>query len=155
MTESDPYTKVLFRVPEDDGTENVETLWATRVGQEQYRLDNSPFYAYGVSWQDVVFAPADEDQGLPTFVRVVSKSGHRTIRVIFDPPAETGNASERLLQGLTSRGCTYEGANRSYMSIDIPPDVNLDVVRQYLVDNNATWEHADPTHDELFLGGTG
>lgn len=32
---------------------DVETLWAKPVDVDQYQLDNSPFYAYGVSWQDV------------------------------------------------------------------------------------------------------
>ena len=60
MTElSSPDSKVLFRVPADDGSAQVETLWATSLGNDQYRLENSPFYAYSVSWKDVVFAPFD------------------------------------------------------------------------------------------------
>lgn len=49
-----------------------------------------------------------------------------------------------------SLGCTYEGANRGYMSIDLPPGVQLEKVRQYLIEQGAQWEHADPTHAELF-----
>lgn len=128
----------------------LKTLWATKVGEDRYQIDNSPFYAYGVSWQDIVSAPFDQNEDFPTFQKIVSKSGHRTVRVIFDPPVEDGNASDQLLQGLVSRGCTYEGANRGYMSIDVPPSVELQTIRQYLIDNDATWEHADPTYDELF-----
>lgn len=126
---SSPDSKVLFRVPEDDGSAQVETLWATALGNDEYKLDDSPFYAYSVSWKDTIYAPVDESEGLPTFVRVVKKSGHRTIRVIFDPPVQEGNESDVVLQGLVSLGCTYEGANRGYMSIDLPPGVQLEEVR--------------------------
>jgi hypothetical protein len=142
--------KVLFRVPNEDGSAEVETLWATHLGDDNYKLDNSPFYAYGVSWEDVVFAPFDPDEGRATFHRVVSKSGNRTVRVVFETPIEAGNESDQLLQGLLALGCDYEGANRKYISVNVPPGVALDVVRNYLIASNATWEHADPTYDRLF-----
>jgi len=69
--------------------ENVETLWANRVGPDLYRLDNSPFWAYGVSWRDVVEAHPDPD-GMLRMSRVVEKSGHRTVRVIFEPSVDSG-----------------------------------------------------------------
>jgi hypothetical protein len=101
MTEPEPTSsnaKVLFRVPGEDGTAEVETLWATKLGEDKYQIDNSPFYAYGVSWQDIVLAPFDQNEGFPTFQSVVLKSGHRTLRIIFDPPVENGNPSDQLLQ---------------------------------------------------------
>ena len=145
-----PDTKVLFRVPEDDGSAQVETLWATSLGNDEYKLDNSPFYAYSVSWEDVVYAPYDSIEEHPTFKRVLRKSGNRTVRVIFDPPVQDGNPSDEVLQGLVALGCSYEGANRGYMSINIPPEVELNDVRQYLITKQAQWEHADPRYSELF-----
>lgn len=147
---SRPNAKVLFRVVNDDGSADIETLWATHLGVDDYKLDNSPFYAYGVSWEDVVSAPFNVDEGFPTFARVVSKSGNRTVRVIFKAAIETGNDSDRVLQGLVTLGCSYEGANRKYFSVNVPPDVDLDVVRTYLIEQNVTWEHADPTYATLF-----
>ena len=97
-----------------------------------------------------MYAPRAEEEGLPTFVRVVKKSGHRTVRVIFDPPVQDGNESDTLLQGLLKLGCTYEGANRGYMAIDLPPDVPLENVRQFLIEQGAQWEHADPSYAELY-----
>jgi len=147
---SQPNAKVLFRVPNEDGTAEVETLWASNQGADNYKLDNSPFYAYGVSWEDVVFAPFSAEEGFPAFERVVEKSGNRTVRVVFEIPVETGNESDQLLQGLVALGCSYEGATRSYISVNLPPGVELDVVRNYLIDHDATWEHADPTYEALF-----
>jgi len=127
-------------------------LWATHLGADNYKLDNSPFYAYGVSWEDVVSAPFNSEEGQPTFERVVSKSGNKTVRVMFETPVETGNESDRLLRGLVALGCSYEGANRRYVSVNIPAGVELSVVRAYLIEQKATWEHADPTYAALFPG---
>lgn len=145
-----PTAKILFRVPDDDGGATVETLWATPVGDDQYKLDNSPFYAYGVSWEDIVLAPFDVQEGMPAFQSVVSKSGNRTVRVIFDPPVSAGNSSDQVLQGLVVLGCSYEGANPKYISVNIPSEVALQAVRSYLVEHEAQWEHADPTYESLF-----
>ena len=147
---NDPETKVLFRVPDDQGGATVETLWAISLGSDKYKIDNSPFYAYGVSWQDTVFAPTDPQEGLPTFQSIVAKSGNRTIRVIFDPPVSPGNVSDRALQGLLALGCTYEGANPGYMSVNIPPGTELQQVSSYLIAQKLQWEHADPTYESLY-----
>lgn len=145
-----PDAKVLFRVLGDDDSSDVETLWASAMGDDHYRIDNSPFFAYSVSWQDVVYAPFDDAEGFPTFRRVVTKSGNRTVRVVFEEGVQPGNRSDRVLQGLVALGCSYEGANSKFFSINVPPGVDLDAVRQYLIEEHATFEHADPTYAELF-----
>lgn len=151
---SEPNAKVLFRVPNDDGGADVETLWAYDLGSDNYKLDNLPFYAYGVSCDDVVFAPFDEDEQFPTFQKVVSKSGNRTIRIIFDIPLESGNESEALVNRLVTMGCDFEGANKKYIVINIPSLVDLNAVAEQLNDVDITWEYADPTHEELFPNET-
>jgi len=150
MTEAEPSAKVLFRVPNDDGTADVETLWAFDLGGDQYRLDNSPFYAYSVSWRDIVYAPFDQAEGHPTFSKVLRKSGHKTVRLILDPPAEPGNESQDILEALVKLGCSYEGSNPSYIAVDIPPPVDLGRVKGFLVDSGVQWEHADPSYEELY-----
>lgn len=143
-----PTAKVLFSITEDDGTASVETLWAHDLGKNRYKLDNSPFYAYGVSWGDTVLAPRAGAEGQPTFKSVIEKSGYRTVRVMFDPPVRRGNPSDVILKGLTKLGCEHERANGQYYVIKIAPSVDLAKVVEHLVEHKATWEHADPTRDE-------
>ncbi|MBJ7575482.1 DUF4265 domain-containing protein [Luteimonas sp. MC1828] len=149
---NDPTAKVLFRVPEADGAATVETLWAVPLGNDRYMLDNSPFFSYGVSWQDVVIAPHDPQEQMPTFQSVAERSGNRTVRVMFDPSVAPGNASEQILHGLEEIGCSFERAHSGYVSVNVPPVVDLDKVRSYLIAKNAQWEHADPTYESLFPG---
>ena len=136
------------RLSNADG--DVETLWASPLGNDLYRLENSPWYAYGVSWQDVVEAHSPETGDLPQFVRVVEKSGHRTIRIILKPPTDESTESQAVLDRVCALGCSYEGANRSYIAIDLPPSVDLDEICQFLISTGQQWEHADPTYEDLF-----
>ncbi len=144
-----PTAKVLFRVSYEDGSAEVETLWAHDLGCDRYRLANSPFYAYGVSWQDIVHAPLDEQEGFPTFQRVEEKSGNRTIRVMFEGANVENGESEAVLDRMLALGCNYEGATKTYLSINIPPAADLDAVVDLLIRSSVTWEHVDPTYEEF------
>jgi len=149
-----PTKKVLFRVEGDEGDVHVETLWAFDLGNDRYQLDNTPFYAYSVSLGDIVYATANRAGEPPTFQSVLQKSGNRTVRVFFDDPVEPGSASEQLLTELVSFGCEYEAANDRYVAITVPPRVELATVRDFLVENALTWEHADPSYSELYPDDT-
>lgn len=99
--------KILFRLPPEawhgSGT---ETLWAEEAGPGRYRLRNSPFYAFGVSVNDIVFAEYGPD-GLE-FKGVSLKGGHSTYRTIVgkDVPAMKVSQAWAPLQQL---GCSYPG----------------------------------------------
>jgi Domain of unknown function (DUF4265) len=148
-----PTAKVLFRVVEEDGSANIETLWAFDLGDDRYRLDNSPFFAYSISVGDIVHAPVDAQEGRPTFSSVLEKSGNRTVRVILDPPLANGNSSDDLIRELLAIGCTYEGANPSYLCIIIPQEADFDGVCRRLTALDIEWEHADPAYVELHPDG--
>jgi hypothetical protein len=138
--------KVSFR--EGDGY--VETLWGTPLGRNKYRLENSPFFAYGVSWLDVVEARPPAKGEFPEFIRVIKKSGHRTIRIIFKPPVDRSRMSMAVLERLKEMGCNYEGANPAYIVVDIPPKVDLTTVCDFVTSAGRRWEHADPTYADLY-----
>ena len=150
MNKEAELAKVEMRVEDDEGNVEVETPWVTPLGNNRYRLENSPFYAYNVSWEDIIEAVKEDTDGFPVFTKVLEKSGNRTVRVIFDPPVEEGNESQKVLNGLVELGCSYEGANRSYVVINIPKNIELMEIRDYLISKEVQWEHADPSYSELF-----
>lgn len=131
--EIDLKEKVLFRIMDEDGTSEVETLWAINLGADRYKLENSPFNAYDVSWEDIVFAQYNSAEGFPTLEKVVKKSGNRTVRVGFDPPIEEGCGFDKLLEDITALGCSFEGATRRYIFIHPPPNVVFEEVTEFLV----------------------
>lgn len=146
--------KVRFVVEDDESDPYVETLWAKPIGQDLYQLDNSPFYAYGVSWQDVVEAKLETvEDAIPSFTSIVRKSGNKTVRICFENRADESSEAKGILDSLVKMGCSYEGANPSYIAVNIPPDVDLADVRNYLTQAAVQWEHADPTYASLFPEG--
>jgi hypothetical protein len=99
-----PNVKVLFKITDDEG-EVEETLWAADLGKHHYRLANLPFYAYGVSLDDVFYAPRVAQDQVPTFRRIISTSGRRTLRVILNEAPSSGSNSEKLIKALNRLGC--------------------------------------------------
>jgi hypothetical protein len=72
---------------------------------------------------------------LPLFRRVVEKSGYRTLRVALDEPA-----TDVFLDEIKQLGCLFEGANRRYIAIDIPPGIDLQKIADFLTENDIRWE---------------
>jgi hypothetical protein len=138
---TDQWAKVLFDLDSSDwhGT-GGETLWAAPiVGSEwrSFRLMNSPFFARGVSYQDVVSAmPIADSYNVFSFTGVVERGGHSTYMIIAlaDKPRLSAywTPMERI-------GCSYEGSEthwegrpRPLWSIDVPPPTDLHEVYELL-----------------------
>src|ERR1039458_9245032 len=103
MADAPRMNKIRFPVSHD----SVETLWATRVDVDRYKLDSIPIFVYGVSWEDIVEVVPAEGEILE-YVRLIEKSGNRTVRVVFETCRNDDGPAERVLGGLRDLGCTYE-----------------------------------------------
>ena len=155
MTEREPpagaktvgMTKVRLVGPRPSDS---ETLWATPLGGDLYRLENSPFFAYGVSWQDVIEAKRASESDLLEVERVTRKSGNRTVRVIFEGSRLGEATAQSALSQLTEMGCSYEGMQPRLVSVNVPQKVDLKEIARYLAAQpGIKWEYADPTYDEV------
>jgi hypothetical protein len=140
------YVKVQLS---DDG--HIETLWAVRLkpGEDRFRLDNSPFFAYRVSEADIVEGSYVAD-GFYEFVRVTHRSGNRTVRLTFGDGKADSPEAKRVLDGIVALGCSYEGMFSKLVSITVPPEVRLDELATYLISTGLQWEYANPTYVDLF-----
>lgn len=138
---------------ERDGEVYVETPWAAPIGDGVYELDNLPFFAYGISLGDRFLAEPIDGDPRPHFVRIVRKSGNRTIRVIFEPSLDESEDARRILQGFIALGCEYERANASFVVINVPPAADFARVCAYASEaSGIDWENADPSPDEVDRG---
>jgi hypothetical protein len=154
MTEAGTPEMVKVRMSDADGY--TETPWASPISSDEdlFRLENSPFYAYGVSFEDVVEAkplgPRVAD-GVPMyeFVRVVERSGNRTVRFNFGDDKAHTPAGRRVLDKIVALGCSFEGMFGITMSVTIPPDVDLEKVTAYLIGTGLRWEYVDPTYAQV------
>lgn len=123
--------KVKFLLDNDPLDLDAEWMWATPQGETKFRLENSPFHAYGISYLDVFFSDIVDD--VIQFREISSKSGHRTIRIRL-PHGTSHKDFEALWPPLSELGCTYEGSqvDRPLYALDLSPDVDLDAVTQLL-----------------------
>jgi Domain of unknown function (DUF4265) len=102
---------------------STETLWAVCVGEGLRKVDNIPFFTFGISLGDIIKTIVDSD-GFEEFVSVVKKSGHSTYRLILCGEA----IPEDRLQILDSMGCLYEVGEFgkvTLVSISIPPESDI------------------------------
>jgi hypothetical protein len=133
-------SKVYFELPEDSPLA-AESLWAAKIADGEYRLDNSPFYVCGYSYRDVVSAIQKEEklvvQGI--FLR----GGHSTYRVFLAVGVSINSPEfETYWQRLERLGCSYEGAGDRLFSIDVPSSADISTVYHILEEGEeaGVWE---------------
>jgi hypothetical protein len=121
------------------------------LGSNQYRIDNIPFFVFGVSYDDVVVAQPDEAQ-LLRYVGLAKENGHSTVRVIlYDSSTDNEPLAERTRQlraQMKSLGCSSEQSHiPGLVSVDVPPNVNFEVVRTRLQRgaDDELWDYEEAT----------
>lgn len=134
---SETLSKIEFTLdPADWHRSSSETLWVKPLaGSDEagvFVLENSPFYAKGVSYLDVVRAV--EHDGENRFVSIVAPGGHSTYRLLVD-----GRSAEFATwwQKLQRLGCTYESTDfggRKLFAVDVPPATDIYAVYRILED---------------------
>ncbi|WP_170136348.1 DUF4265 domain-containing protein [Nannocystis exedens] len=138
--------KVLF-YPDDQSS---ESLWAEDLGSGRYKLRNSPWFMYGVSFEDVVRARPVVD-GVLEFVEVLEPSGSSTFRILLRENIEP-TMFERYWKPLQALGCTWEQAKKRLYAVDAPRGADLeqvaDLLERGVADGVWDWEtgcwRADP-----------
>ena len=137
---NDDYVKIAFPLSGDNGY-TAETMWAIRLDDGFYVIDNSPFSAFGISYKDVVSTKLEDGQ--LTFENVVRRGGHSTYRVKLNPGADHDQFLKYWPQ-LALFGCTYEGADgvRRLYSIDMPTHAAVAPAYAYLqeIEDKGAWE---------------
>jgi hypothetical protein len=103
----------------------TETLWAERIGEDRFRLRNVPFFAVGVSAEDVVVAR--KKAGYFVFDRVSIRGGHLTYRITCSETASR-DAIGRAWEPLEALGCTYEQGQGRLRAIDVPSYADIEKV---------------------------
>jgi hypothetical protein len=155
MIEShDGMVKIFFEPPggDEDWHTKVESMWATPIDEpsapsgQVFRLENTPWYAFGVSWQDLVCAESrreiigDDTPGRPKqevnilyFTRVWKHSGRSTYLAFLSEEVTTESPEWlKRWEPLERLGCTWEGMNARLLAVDVPPSIDLDAVEKTL-----------------------
>lgn len=99
----------------------TERLWAEPVGEGRFRLRNSPFFAFGVSNEDVVFG--EDRGGQLCFAGVSIRGGHSTYRLKLGGQGRGTPTFQEYWTPLEKLGCSYEEG--PVLSVDVPPSADI------------------------------
>jgi Domain of unknown function (DUF4265) len=125
--------KVLFELdPADWHGESGENLWAKPLAdtEEVFEIENSPFFAKGVSYLDLVRAV--ERDGQYRFAGSVALSGHSTYRLIIGKHQE---AFETWWKRLHELNCSFESGDfqgQRLLAVDVPASTDIFAVYKIL-----------------------
>lgn len=152
MTESEApggYVRLLVSLEREGAGEGPEDewLWAEPLGSQRFRIESTPFFAYGLSHGDVV--RAEEGGDMPRLSALERKSGHRTLRVALDLDWDLERPEvQKFLDGLLGLGCSYEAMPPKIVALDLQPEVDVEQVvarlQTQVRDSVLVWEWADP-----------
>ncbi len=101
-------------------------MWAIPLGGTRFRIDNVPFYARGLSCDDIV--EADEVDGEFVFRKVVRPSDNSTIRIIV----YNLDDEDQIRETLVGFGCSIEGVGIDGLIAVNVPKTSLEEVNGFL-----------------------
>lgn len=110
---------------------STEIMWAANMGNKKYKLDNFPFFAYGLSYGDVVTASLN-DENVLYIERVVIKGGHSNYRILL---AKEKSKTDFLClwKEIEKLGVSYESTKpENIFAIDIPPSADVSAIYKIL-----------------------
>ena len=146
MSEDEKLVKIVLEIypdeedDEDEGT--IETPWATDLGEGLYRLENLPFYAYGIAFHDILECELIEGRLFAEGIH--QHSGHSLFRIMLSEGFDF-EALKQAWPPFETLGCSFEGATKEFYCIDVPPKVDLAKVVQLLKagERAGSWEYEE------------
>lgn len=110
-----------------------ERVWAKKINDNEFQVGNIPLYVRGVSYGDIVEAQ-EVSKDVYQFTKVIRSSGHSTFRIFVDSNMpESQKILQEVITQLNNMGVKTEGAKDSSLTaIDIPKNVNVSMVGEYL-----------------------
>jgi hypothetical protein len=109
-----------------------EWLWVEKIKGNKYRVENSPFYVYGINYKDVV--SQKNIDGIPTFDKIILRGGHSTYRILF----KEGSTHQDFIQiwvQFEELGCTYKYTGEDFplvYAVDVPQYADIYLIYKLL-----------------------
>ena len=136
------YYKVLFVYSDDHEPSEfkIESLWAKKIRDDLYKVDNVPFFAKNIAVGDIIKVEYDEEEKSLYFDELVEPSGNSVVRIVpFDK-----STSREIEKELLDLGCDWESLeNRNLIAVHIPKEVPYDQIKTYLVEGSEKFDYQE------------
>jgi len=130
MDNNEELVKIHIDLPDNEAI-GGESLWAKPLGNDLYEIRNAPFFAYDLHFYDVVRAVAGRPELKPSIIEVVKRSGHKTLRIIFN--TGDGSLKKQVLSKLNEMDAYHEEYSAKFYSVDVEPQGDYQQVCDYLL----------------------
>ena len=121
---------------------DTESVWAEEISKNKFRVGNSPFFAKGVSFEDIVATKRINHQDI--YDKTLISSGHSTYRLLVKDHnfPEPFNSYWKPIEKL---GVSYEENTKLALrmfALDIPPATDIEKVYALLEEgeNAGIWD---------------
>ena len=121
--------KISFRLEKEENgfpPATTETVWAKRISEDQYKIDNIPFYVRGISSGDIV-SITNESGGL-VYDKLLTPSDNSTLRIIIMDKNEKEETESNLRKYFIKLGCVIEGSQSGMFAVEVPVSVKLEPI---------------------------
>mgnify|MGYP000855952140 FL=1 len=152
----EPFVKVRFALEPDEGgwpPVNSEGLWALKVAEHLYKIDNVPWFVRNLAACDVVVARPDQE-GVLWFEEKHQWGGHLTLRVVLHGAIDVAESLRLFIDLLKPYGVSVEGIVQYGMAaVDVPPGVPLAALKALLVEGekDGRWSFEEGLINEEWL----
>jgi len=150
------FVKIRFKLQHDEeGWPPVgsEGLWGEPLGDDQYRVDNTPWFVLNLAADDIVVAHPDGNGVLWAGEKVVW-SGRMVVRVIPWPHGPLMGDCRAVLDAFAPLGVSGEWIEQYGMvALDIPVNAEIDAVKRLLRagQEDGRWDYEEGCVTEAWI----
>lgn len=98
--------------------DRFEQLWVAKESDRVFRICCVPFFTYGIALGDTV-----ETDDAFTFRRIVSKGGHKTLRIAVANRTNKVHLHAVLHEWVGQSGLPHEWFSDGYLAVDLAPEL--------------------------------
>ena len=129
--------KIIFPLEKDEygyPPFSEESMWGGEH-QENYIIENIPFFVYNISLQDIVSIKKTGSRFF--FDKLIHKSTNSTIRIYCKDPILVSQIRKKIID----MGCKWEFSNlKSLSAVNVPLDVCNDVISLLNKEDSLSYE---------------
>lgn len=130
--------KISLVYKNSEGEISEELIWAELLNSGYYRVDNIPFYAPNIAYNDIISVEKDNNKFY--FEDLIETSGNSTVQIVFFDKSK----EPEIIQNLEMLGCSWEGMEGGgYYAIDVPANVDYSKVRNFFIQSSEILDYKE------------